>query len=389
MKELTERQKEVFKIYQDLEYNEERTVDKLGISLTNVRKTLFYVAKKGFPITPAQEGEGEFEIPAAPPGYNIKKSTIQGDKNKGTVRWWHRVEAGPDLYEQFIKGLEARCPVIPEITKGPKTFDPNIMVEWKLMDHHMGMYAWAEETGNDYDINIAKDLVIKSAKKIFGRTGPVDTAVIILGGDTLHMDNRTAETERGKNRLDVDTRFAKAAWCAEGTMLQAIDIALGVAKNVIVIVLSGNHDYHSAIWLSRILAAHYKNNDRVTVDTSPKKHKHFRWGSTFFTYTHGDNNVLKKVPALMLNEIIKRNLTGIIHKRARIGHFHQQKKDMPPGLVEQDGVFVELFPTLAAIEAYGVEAGYQNTRATICDFFHKKYGKNGGIELGIMELMET
>lgn len=387
MKELTERQKEVFKIYQGLEYSEERAADKLGISLTNIRKTLFYVAKKGFSITPAQEGE--FEIPAAPPGYNIKKSTIQGDKNKGTVRWWHRVEAGPDLYEQFIKGLEGRCPVIPEITKGPETFDPNIMVEWKLMDQHLGMYAWAEETGNDYDINIAKRLVIKSAEKIFSRTGPVDTAVIVLGGDTLHMDNRSGETERRKNKLDVDTRFAKAARCAEAAMLQAIDIALEVAKNVVVIVLSGNHDYHSAIWLSRLLAAHYKTNGRVTVDVSPMKHKFFRWGSTFFAYTHGDNGIVKKIAPLMLNEIIKRNLTDIKYKHARIGHFHQAGKNMPPGLVEQDGVFVELFPTLAALEAYGMEAGYQNTRATICDFFHKKYGRNGCIELRAMELMEA
>jgi len=357
-----------------------KAADELKISESGVAKSLFFCALKGYSISRA----GSF--PEAPPGYNLKKTTVQESREKGVIQWWHRYETSAEDLEKFVSLLEKRTPATPDIKLNSK-INSDKMVEWNLVDQHIGMHAWAKETGESYDIKIAQHLVVKSAKKIFGETGKVDQVVINLGGDLLHSDNRSSETEKNRNRLDTDSRYTKVVECAETSIITAINISAKLANKVEVKVLSGNHDFHSAIWLSRVLNAYYRDNKRINIDVSPMKHKFFRFGNSFFCYTHGDNHIVKRVHTYMLNQIIKQNLQGIEYKYARIAHEHKRNKKIPDGLVESDGVIIETFPTLAAQEAYGTEAGYQNIRATKANFIDKNFGQIGNREIKLKELI--
>ena len=71
----------------------------------------------------------------------------------------------------------------------------------------------------------------------------------------------------------------------------------------------------------------------------------------------------------------------------RAGHLHKRGRQTPPGLVEEDGVVIEIFPTLAAADAWAAEEAYSNIRATVCNLWHKEFGQRSRIELGVKELL--
>lgn len=381
MEQLTERQQEVYDVYHDQNCSVSAVCNALNIRRSAVMKHLYFIARKGFYITP------DLSSPVAPAGWSSTFKTVQYNKS-GVVQTWDRLKPDEIQLEQMWQFLKDRTPTLENIIDAPEQFNKHLCLEWKLMDHHLGMHAWAKEVGEDYNIKIAHDLIVKSAEKIFGPIGSIAKSIIVLGGDNIHADNRNAITEKSKHHLDMDTRYAKTIDCIYEGIVTAIDIGLQKSSEVLVIVLSGNHDYHSALNLARILKAHYRKNNRVEIDTSPSKHKFTRWGNTYFMYTHGDTGTNKRFATFFLNYLLNNNITGVARKLIRRAHDHQQKKDVYSGLTEEDGVIIEHFPTLAPRDAYSYDAAYSNVRATVSELHHDRYGQVGRRELGIMELME-
>ena len=102
--------------------------------------------------------------------------------------------------------------------------------------------------------------------------------------------------------------------------------------------------------------------------------------------SHGDTGS-KRLASYMMNHIIRNNLTGIERMYVRAGHLHKRGRTTPAGLTEEDGVIVELFPTLAPADAWAAEEAYSNVRATVANLWHREWGQRSRIELGIKELM--
>lgn len=376
----TDRQIEINKLYHDNQCNSAAVSKITGLSVTSVNKHLFYGARNGLSVTADKFSE------VAPPGWSSYARSVL--HKGGEVKLvWDKIRPD-DQTETIFKFLENRTPVLKKIIPGPKSFSKDLMLEWKVFDSHLGLHAWAKQTGEDYSIKHAQHLIESAARRIYQLYGNVEHSLIVFGGDNLHADNRSAVTEKSKFHLDVDNRYQKSleAFCVSATV--SIDTALSKSNHVEVKILSGNHDFHSAIAISIILKAHYRNNPRVTVDDSPAKHKFFLWGTNFFMYTHGDTAPAKRLSSYMLNYIINNNLTGIKRKLVRKGHIHKSEKVFPAGLTEEDGVIIETFPTMAAHDAYSAEGAYSSVRATVAELWHKKYGQRSRTELGVDELME-
>ena len=388
---LTDEQKKTLTTYYEEGKNLVHTAKKLGIVRSSLEARLCYIAKRLFFDT-YDELPDQFS-PIAPDGWLSFFKTVHytpGKDGEAVVKQvWDRIKPDKRQIEGFWAFLESKTPICKEIISAPKDFDEDLCLEWKLMDSHLGMHSWAKQTGCDYSIKEAQYLIQSAASHIYANHGNVDTSVIIMGGDNVHADNRSAETEKAGNHLDVDNRYEKSIDAIYESMVVAIEIALKKSNKVHLIVLSGNHDYHSAINLARILKAHYRLNDRLFVDVSPMKHKFFRWGNSYFMYTHGDTGTTNRLATYFLNHIISNDMTGIKRKLIRRGHVHRRGKIVPPGLVEEDGVLIENFPTLAPAEAYVVEGAWTQARATVAEIYHKKWGQRSRMELGVMELMEA
>ena len=177
------------------------------------------------------------------------------------------------------------------------------------------------------------------------------------------------------------------AWATHEAAISAIEVACHIAEEVHVIVIPGNHDHTAATHLTIQLHSYFRNVSKVVIDASPEPHKFYRWGATVFMATHG-NVSEKRAATYMLNQIIARGLAeGCKYKMVRMGHLHQRGLKTPDPLLESDGVFIERFPTLAAQEAYSIEGAYTSCRATSAALWHKDYGRYGGREITLGEIL--
>ena len=363
------------------------TAKALGLNLKTVQVALKLCEQYGLPSL------AETSHPHTPIGNIPGKVTTQIDYRNNqdglVVQEWVRSAPGELSTEQLIEFFTNRIPVSTLEIPPVENCNESLMLEWPIFDPHIGMLSWAKETGSDYDQNIARHLQIAAGKILFSSFGPVKRAVLILGGDNQTADNRDGTTEKSGNVLDTDTRFPKMAWCSYETAVSCIEIAEHFAEEVYVVVLSGNHDYHSAIHLTIQLHAHFRNSSKVIIDVSPEKHRFYSWGNTVFMATHGDTQE-KRIAPYAMQQVIRRGLAAGPETRimVRMGHLHKRGRKTPDMLTEEDGVIVERFPTLAAQEAYSIEGAYTSCRATSAVLWHKRRGRYGGREITIGEILE-
>lgn len=325
-----------------------------------------------------------------PAGVGLKGASVYVNKDGDITGTWYKGGALAHDPEDFAEFLTQRTPISKVKFPSVKNCNKSLMLEWPVYDSHHGMLAWAKETGEDYDTKISRHLQIGAGKILFKSFGKVKRITLIFGGDNQTADNRSGVTEKSHNSLDTDSRFSNMAWCSYESNVACIDMAVRFADEVHVIVISGNHDWHSAIHLTIQLHAHYRNTAKVKVDISPEEHRFYSWGSTVFMATHGDTPA-KRIPAYGLQRAIRKGYAVDPNMRlyVRMGHLHKRGKSTPDMLGEEDGVIIERFPTLAAQEAYSVKGAYTSCRATLARTFHKKNGKQGSREITVGEILDT
>jgi len=379
--ELTERQKEIYNLYHELGCSETRVSKKIEISETAVGKHLFLCAKKGFSVKP------NTFIEQAPAGFGLTKSTLQVNKDGDVIQRWDRISPFKFDADQFSEYLRQRIPLTNYEPRQTVSTNKELMAEWLIYDMHLGMHSWGKQTGEAYDTKIARRLMESAAEKIYGHIGTVKESLIVLGGDNLHSDSRSNQTEKSRHALDVDTRYQKSIEAMREAALYSIEIAANHSERVKVIVLSGNHDYHASIAITLILDAYYRDIDKIEIDTSPAKHRFHRFGGNYFLYTHGDTGTDKRLSGYLLNHLVDNGIQGVKRKLVRKGHIHKKGRLVIPNIIEEDGVVIEYFPTLAAKDAYAHEHAYLSDRATVANLWHSEYGQRSRIELGVDELL--
>ena len=361
--DLTDRQKELYEAYIESNCSEKAVIDKFNINITSLRKTLYFCAKKGYVLRPDQF------CSEAPPGFGMYFSTIHS-KNGEVVQRWDRIKPLNIESEISIEYLQKRVPINKKYTSiVPINVDQKSMLEWTIADLHYGMYSWGQESGEDYDIKIARELLLDSGSDVFSRAGKVKKAVLVFAGDNIHCDNKNNQTEKNKNPLDVDGRYAKVIETGIDTFATAIEMSLLNAETVEVIVLFGNHDNHSSVWLQHTLKFYFKNEPRVTINLSPAKERYNFWGCTGIVYHHGDMTKPERIAAELLLYIARNDIKGIRFFYAKQAHLHREEiKDI-------NGVTFEYIPSPVVRDSFASTALFNSKRATVATIYHEDYGE--------------
>lgn len=321
---------------------------------------------------------------AAPgvPGYQMGKTTVQYDADGKIVTEWRRLYPEAENIEAWVSSLEERVAGKAPKIKAPARTDGDLMLEIAIGDHHLGMLSWPEETGEGpYDSKIAVDLLVGAVGSVIKGCEKPDKIVLAVLGDFFHADSRVAQTEKSKAPLDVDSRFCKRMDMGRDAMCECIELAAAAAKEVEVIIISGNHDYHSAKMLQRILAAYYRNDKRITVRTNPRLRQYLQWGKVMLGYAHGDTVKTGKW-ALSFPVEAPDIWAATEFRYGRQGHFHTRSTEEFPGLV------VETLPILAAPDAWTVDSGYHSRRAITAYMWSKRYGLRAKMERGVQEILD-
>jgi hypothetical protein len=326
----------------------------LGVPRTTVRNRLARMARSGCAaeLTPGQN----------PPGFQTGKVTVQYAADGTVEREWRRVHPEEDNATEWVNELIARAGKAgPKLKAKVKPSKNPRLLEIPIGDLHLGMYAWAKETGNDYDADRAADLFYAGCHNLFDQATDAHDLVLADLGDFLHADNRHGVTERGGNILDTDTRWHRVIGKARDAWVAVVEEAAERFRSVKVIMTPGNHNHHSTYWMQMVIASWFRNCKHVTICQDAATYRYHQWQSVLLGYAHG--HLLK---ASNLASIMARDEAAAwaktTHRHWRCGHIHHSVREVYRDRDESDGVTVEYFPTLAGRDAYHAEHGYLSRR---------------------------
>ncbi len=365
----SKKQIEAYTVYNDCGCNVADTAAALGINVNSLKKTLFNGHRAGLTIPT------EF-CKHLPAGIGLDGASIYVHKDGGTSGWFKGSALVDDSkkLEKLLSFIDNRKSIRECNIKPPSGVDKDIQLEWTLADLHYGMLAWDKETGADYDIKIARELLLDSASDIFARSGKVKETVLVLMGDNFHTDFKSNQTEKSHHSLDVDSRYTKIMYTGTSTYIDAIEICLQFSEKVKVIVLYGNHDSHSSSVLPMLFYFNFKgtkNEKRVLVDMSPAKEHYNRWGSVITIYHHGDGTKPDRVCYALNDYILENDLTGIRYRYAKQAHLHTE-------LIRDIGkITYESVPSPVADDSFASGANFISKKATVATVYHKIAGEMG------------
>ena len=344
------------------------TAEDMGISPERVRAHLSELERRA-----ARRGwaPGSDMTKTVPAGYHVKGVSTYYDADGNVIGQWVKSQQDPegklelllDAVKQIAEPFAGSHDPVPP----PAATTADLLCVYPMGDPHLGMYAWASETGEDFDLDIAERNLVAAVDHLVDLAPPADEALIINLGDFFHSDTNQNRTARSGHALDVDTRWAKVLSIGIRTMRRCIDRALLKHRTVRVICEIGNHDDHSSVMLALCLSNYYEREPRVVIDTSPEKFHWHRFGDCLIGVTHGDTVKFKDLAGVMAVDRAK-DWGETKHRHWYCGHVHHDTvKELP-------GVTVETFRTLAARDNWHHAAGYRSGRDMKCDVWHRRYG---------------
>lgn len=342
----------------------------LGVNPNTINEPILRVRKRAARMGYAP---GHFEQGVAP-GFVMGKVTVHRNKFGEVKQTWER--QSPDAQAQLEAVLAAISDAARSLPRLPPIAAPSFTLQRLLnlyifTDYHLGMRAWAEEGGADWDLQIAEDLIVQCFEHMIASAPAARVGLIGQLGDFLHFDSLLPVTPTSKHVLDASAHYKAIVDAAIRIMRRMIDFALHRHDEVVVLAAEGNHDMiGGGVWLPALLAVLYENEPRVTVIRSATPYYAYEFGKTMLAFHHGHMKKKESLPELFADTFDE--MWGRTKKRyAHTGHFHHEVI-----VTEKSGMRVIQHPTLAPNDSHSARGGYSpHGRQTSVITYHERFGK--------------
>lgn len=332
--------------------------------------------KVGDHITQKREPGDVFQMPET---HFLGKMTVQRDAEGRIIQDW--IRAMPDAAAReaammaaiaaFTRELPRAEPVI---RQWPTAVNADLLNQYTVTDLHFGSLSWGEETGTDYDLKIAEQLLLDWFAAAIRMSPDAHTAVLAQIGDLLHFDSLQSVTPTHGHLLDADSRFAKIVRVVIRTLRRIINMLLHKHQHVHIIMADANHDPASEIWLREMFSAFYEQEPRLSVDRSPSTYYAYEWGDVALFYHHGHRRKIKEVDTVFAGRF--RELYGKTRfAYAHMGHLHSDE------LISTNLMKVERHETLAGKSSFEANGGYNSGQSAKVITYHRRRGEVGRIIL--------
>ncbi len=295
-------------------------------------------------------------------------STLYNQKGEVVLQW---VKEKPDhSKDAMLAAIDELSGPVRRVkpTLPPKHTDENLCNLYTLTDCHVGMMAWAKESGEDWDLSIAEQTLVSAAAYLISNSPKAQVGFLNQLGDWLHFDSLAAITPTGGHILDADSRYPKVVRVATNILRQIVDLMLKRHEKVVVLMAEGNHDIASSVWLRHLFALLYENEPRVEVIDSELPYYAYQHGSTMLAFHHGH---LKKNVQLPLTFAAQfPSMWGNTTKRyCHTGHMHHAEEK------EHSGMKLVQHATIAARDAYAARYGFISERQMASITYHAEFGE--------------
>ena len=319
-----------------------------------------------------------------------KKDNLLADECKASgidinsiSHYWYKskkfsIFAKPNEFtkDEFLKSIEdlisKYSPKYPSIDY-PKREDGHLLII-NPADVHIGKYADALETGEEYNVEIAKNRVREGVKGILRNAEGfnIDKILFCIGNDILHTDNTMGSTTR-LTPQDTDGKWYRHFTEALELYVEIVEMLMQIAP-VDCIHSMSNHDYMSGFHLAHALKSWYRNTDAVTVDADPKHRKYYTYKNSMIGLTHGDGAKLNTLPLLMAQEEpLMWSYTK--YRYWYLHHLHHKQRYKFMTSFDNIGVTVEFLRSPSASDSWHYQKGYTGSVKAVEGFIHSEYGQ--------------
>lgn len=362
----TDRQREILKVLHETG-SQGKAAKQLGMGRSTVSMMVQALSRKAAlkGVSPDHQlnyplAEGEVLI-----GRSVHTTGPNGDKVwiKTKVEDEHRRFVMQETVEALKEDLPKYEPVV-YVGNG----NAKLLNLYVVTDYHLGMKSWHEETGADWDMEIAEGLLLDWLGTAVSHAPNADMAILANLGDLMHWDGYDAVTPAHRHILDADTRFQKLVRVAIRTIRKMIQMLLEKHKQVHVLMADANHDPASGAWLRELLASVYEEDPRITVDVSADTYYCYEHGDTSLFFHHGHKKGVADVDRVFAGkyrQVFGRTKFAYAH----LGHLHSSE------LKESQLMIVERHRTLAAADAYAAKGGWLSGREAKVITYSKEYGE--------------
>lgn len=221
--------------------------DALGVSKTAVSQSI-EILKRNAALRGYSPDHDMTRV--VPDGFKVKGvSTYYNAEGKASGQWV-KSSADEQARSQIIKdAFESMAQDLPKLKPSKR---PNVHVDqlcnlFVMTDCHVGMLAWHQEGGEDWDLKIAERILTGCFEQMVTSSPAASTCVVSQLGDWLHFDGMQAITPTSHHILDADGRFSKIIQVSVRILRRLIDFCLTRHDKVVVLMAEGNHDMVSSI----------------------------------------------------------------------------------------------------------------------------------------------
>lgn len=239
---------------------------------------------------------------------------------------------------------------------------------YTLTDAHVGMRAWKPETGDNWDLTIAEQVLTKAVRYLVLASPKSAVGFVNQLGDFLHFDSLLPVTPTHGHILDGDGRYAKVIQVAVRILRYTVDLCLQQHERVVVLMAEGNHDLASSVWLRHLFGLLYENEPRVLVIQAELPYYAMQHGRVMLGFHHGHLKKNEALPLLFAAQFPE-VWGGTVHRVVHTGHRHHVEEK------EHNGMTVVQHPTLAARDAHAARHGYVAGRSMTAITYHAAFGQ--------------
>jgi len=198
----TDYQREIIELYMEL--GTSRAVgEEIGIKERTVRAIVASIeanaAKKGMGF------DGNI-----PDGYRLRGRSTLLDADGNTKIEWIKTEVDKERMEEMMREItqELAQGVKPwPVVKKPAKTTKDLCTVYTITDYHIGAYAFKDETGDDWNLEIAENTLYQGISDMMAGSPDSEQAIFCQMGDFLHWDGLAAVTPLSKHILDGSGRY--------------------------------------------------------------------------------------------------------------------------------------------------------------------------------------
>lgn len=258
-----------------------------------------------------------------------------------------------ELSLEFIKNFfEEMSKAYERPSYSPTRYSVNgKLLEISIADLHLAKLCWSGDSNDTYNWKIARERFFYIINDVLSRTKDYkfEQILFVWSNDFFHYDNGNITTTAG-TRQDSDLKLAQMYKIGTQMLVEAIDLLSQYAP-VHTLYVGANHDKLLSYCATEHLAAWYRNDPNVTVDTDPKIRKYIEFGQNLIQFSHGHAEG-KRIGDLMSVEA--REAWGRTrYHEVHAGHFHSEKT-----ITKDNGVIVRFMGSPTGTDTWHYESGY-------------------------------